>query len=145
MASLCRAIFPGPAATAVPTSTKFHAQRQLSSSFSNMATAVADDIVRDEEPHEVQFADFVDEEEEFAGFDEDDVRQSDKDSTEEELERLVFGDSARFRAELKKARQVATIEGQWEREDEEQEGETGLESAQDADVRLYLSRRHVDD
>jgi U3 small nucleolar RNA-associated protein 18 len=110
-----------------------------------MATAVADDIVRDEEPHEVQFADFVDEEEEFAGFDEDDVRQSDKDSTEEELERLVFGDSARFRAELKKARQVATIEGQWEREDEEQEGETGLESAQDADVRLYLSRRHVDD
>ena len=105
-----------------------------------MATAVADDIVRDEEPHEVQFADFVDEEEEFAGFDEDDVRHSDKDSTEEELERLVFGDSAGFRAELKKARHVATVEGQWEREDEEQEGETGLESAQDADVRLYLSR-----
>jgi hypothetical protein len=111
-----------------------------------MATAVAEDIVQDEEPQELQFADFVDEEEEFAGFDEkDDVRHSDKDSTEEELERLVFGDSAGFRAGLKKARQIATVEGQPGQEDEEQEGETGLESAQDADVRSDLTRQHVED
>jgi hypothetical protein len=101
-----------------------------------MATTVAEDIVRDEESQDLQFADFIDEEEEFTGFDEkDDMRHSEKDSTEEELERLVFGDSAGFRAELKKARQVTTVE-RWE--DEEKEGETGLESTRDADVRLDL-------
>ena len=105
-----------------------------------MATTVTEDIVQDEEPRELQFTDFIDEEEEFAGFDEkDDVRHSDKDSTEEELERLVFGDNAGFRAGLKKATQIATVEG-LRQEDEEQEEATGLESAQDADVRLDLTR-----
>ena len=102
-----------------------------------MATAVAEDIVQDQEPQELQFADFEDDEEEFAGFDEEsDAPQSDKDSTEEELERLVFGDHAGFRAGLKKAKQVTTVKGQPGREDEEQEEETGLEQAQDADVGL---------
>lgn len=108
-----------------------------------MATAVVQDIVQDEESQELQFADFDDEEEEFAGFDEqDDAHGNDKDSTEEELERLVFGDSAGFKAGLKKASQIATVEGQPAHEDKEQEVETGLESAQDADVRFDLTRRH---
>lgn len=102
-----------------------------------MATAVAEDMLQDQEPQELQFADFEDDEEEFAGFDEEsDAGQSDKDSTEEELERLVFGDHAGFRAGLKKAKQVVTVKGQPGRGDEEQEEETGLEQAQDADVGL---------
>ena|SRR5579871_1169400 len=100
-----------------------------------MTTAVAEDIAQDEKLQELQFTDFIDKEEEFAGFDgKDDGRQSEKDSTEEELERLVFGDNAGFRDELKKARQITTVESKLVQENVEQEEETGLESAQDDDV-----------
>lgn len=140
IAPLWREIFPEPAVASMPMSTKFLVQLQLSSSFSNMATAVVEDVMQDEEPQGFQFTDFIDQEEEFAGFDEkDDVHHDDKDSTEEELERLVFGDSAGFRTELKKARQITKVESQQGKEDEEQE-ETGLESARDDAVRLDLTR-----
>lgn len=55
-----------------------------------------------------------------------------KDETEEELERLVFGDSAGFREGL---RDVSSDEAEEiEDEDQDQDGTTGLEGLDDAQV-----------
>lgn len=56
--------------------------------------------------------------------------EPEKDATEEELERLVFGDSAGFREGL---RDVSSDEAE-DVEEEEQEGVTGLEGLDDAQV-----------
>lgn len=96
-----------------------------------MAPIVVEDEVQIEAPQELEFADFKDEEDEFGGFDEEAGNQDEKDSTEEELERLVFGDSAGFRASLKKSKQLDKAGTQPE---EGEEDGTGLEEAQDEDV-----------
>lgn len=96
-----------------------------------MAPIVVEDGVREDEPQEIEFAEFEDEGEDFGDLEVKVGNQDEKDSTEEELERLVFGDSAGFRASLKKSKQIAKAEVQAE---EEQEEDTGLGEAQDADV-----------
>lgn len=96
-----------------------------------MAPSNVDEQIRREEPQEIDFAEFEEEKEEFGGFDEESVKEDEKDSTEEELERLVFGDSAGFRASLKKSKQLVKTDAQLE--DAGEDG-TGLEDAQDADV-----------
>lgn len=58
-----------------------------------------------------------------------------KDETEEELEQLVFGDSAGFREGLKNFRQAATTE------DEDDQDVTGLEGLDDGDVGQALVAR----
>jgi U3 small nucleolar RNA-associated protein 18 len=76
-------------------------------------------------------------EEEFQGLQSDHVDDSDKDSIEEELERLVFGDSSGFRSGLKSFAQANQIGKGKElvlAEEEAEDGQTGLENVDDADV-----------
>ena len=98
-----------------------------------MAPIVVNPDAELDEPQELDFAQFEDEDEEPEDSDLDAHDPDEKDSTEEELEKLVFGDSAGFRASLKRSQQVAISSSQPEEADEK--GETGLEETQDADVR----------
>jgi hypothetical protein len=76
-------------------------------------------------------------EEESSQFRGDNPADSDKDSTEEELERLVFGDNSAFRDGLRTFAQADTLGKGKELvpvEQVEEEGQTGLEHIDDADV-----------
>jgi hypothetical protein len=76
-------------------------------------------------------------EEDLHGYRGDIADDSDKDSTEEELERLVFGDSSAFRDGLRSFSQ-ADVLGKGKElvlvEQDLKEGQTGLEQIDDADV-----------
>jgi U3 small nucleolar RNA-associated protein 18 len=61
-----------------------------------------------------------------------------KDEAEEELERLVFGDSEGFREGL---REFKLDDGEDEENGEESNAQNGLEGMDDADVRLSLGER----
>jgi len=98
-----------------------------------MAPIVVNADTEFDDPQELDFAHFEDEDEEVGVSDVEAYNADDKDSTEEELEKLVFGDSVGFRASLKRSQQVAISSSRPE-EAEEKEGETGLEETQDADV-----------
>jgi len=98
-----------------------------------MAPIVVNEDSEIGDPQELEFAHFEDEDEEVGASDGEAGNADDKDSTEEELEKLVFGDSVGFRASLKRSQQVA-ISSSRPDEGEEKEGETGLEETQDADV-----------
>jgi len=66
-----------------------------------------------------------------------------KDDTEEELERLVFGDSIGFREGIKSfAQESALVAGSEEEEESpDEEAQDELQNVADADVCLVLSQR----
>jgi U3 small nucleolar RNA-associated protein 18 len=63
---------------------------------------------------------------------------SDKDSTEEELERLIFGDRAGFRDNLRNFKDVSEVKSKdvvlADASDDDEEGRTGLEGLADKDL-----------
>jgi U3 small nucleolar RNA-associated protein 18 len=106
-----------------------HTSKQLS--MAPLSTSRGSKVAVKE--REVSFSD----EEEFQGLQGDDVDGSDKDSTEEELERLVFGDSSGFRDGLRSFAQADQIGKGKElvlAEEDVEDGQTGLENVDDADV-----------
>lgn len=79
-------------------------------------------LVQDEEPE-------LSEDEDMS-----DVGEPEKDATEEELERLVFGDTVGFRNELKGFKQVARLGEGGDVSDDEEEEENALAAVDSADV-----------